>query len=287
MTYNDFISKLRAEVKDHKKPMHNDFTGDGATTLFVVTDIPVIEESYIVKVDGVQKTEGISNDYVIDRESGVITFTSPPGNGLDVTIDFKFANLSDSTWLSIINEIIDDMEGEFFIEEVDEDFDTTEKDDVSYSCPTNCLDVVNFFYKTIDNPSTRWTMVSEYTNWRYSRDENKIYLGTGFSITGYPLKLHFLKGFILGDSFSSTLDIPTNYIGVLRRGCLWRYYDHRLADKVNITTKVANERTITPLQNIQALSSHYYKLYLKEKGRKKPTKPVRLISNFKQGAGIP
>lgn len=55
MLYSDFITKLRAEAKDLARPMHNDFTGDGSTTLFATTDSPILEGSYIVKVDGTQK----------------------------------------------------------------------------------------------------------------------------------------------------------------------------------------------------------------------------------------
>lgn len=285
MTYAQFITILRAEAKDLAKPMHNDFTGDATTTLFQCTDHPVLESSYIVKVGGTQKTEGA--DYTFDRESGLLTFAVAPGAAVAVTIDYKFVNLTDASWFTIVNKIIDDMEGEFWREVVDDTFGDSVADAVSYDGKTGWIDVVNFWYKTVDDASVKWNMVSELANWRYSKDLNKIYLGNAFSTAGYPLKVHALKGYTRGTTTADTLDMQTAYEIVLQLGCLWRYYDYRLADRVQTETKVAKERTVTPLQNLQALSSHYYKLYLKEKGRKKPTKPMRVLTSRVPAGGTP
>lgn len=285
MTYAQFISKLRAEAKDLAKPMHNDFTGDATTTLFQCTDHPILEGSYVVKVGGTQKTE--TTDYTIDRESGLITFAVAPGAATAVTIDYKFVHLTDATWLTIINKIIDDMEGEFWREVVDESFGNSVADQNYYDGLANWIDVVNFWYKTSNSASLMWTQVKEYANWRYAKDLNKILMGRAFSTASYPLKVHALKGYVRGTATTDTLDMQTQFEGVLQLGCLWRYYDHRLADRVEVESKIAKERTITPLQNLQALSSHYYKLYLKEKGRKKPTMPMRVLGARNNLGGTP
>ncbi len=287
MTYAQFIAKLRAEAKDLAKPMHNDFTGDGSTTLFIATDAPILENSYVLQVGGVQKTEGAGNDYTVDLQLGLFTLASAPAATADVDLDFKYVKANDATWLTIINYVLDDMEGEFFREVDDEDFGDSVADQVSYNGGTGYIDVVNFWYKTTDDASVRWKMVSEFSNWRYSKDLNKIFLGRPFNSDGYPLRVQALKGFTRGDEVSDTLDIPSQFEGVLQLGCLWRFYDHLLAERVNIETKISKERTITPLQNLQALSAHYYKLYLKEKGRKKPTKPMRILGVRNPQGGTP
>lgn len=285
MTYAQFISKLRAEAKDLARPMHNDFTGDGTTTLFVVTDSPILEGSYVIQVNSVQKTEG--SDYTLDRELGLITFASAPTNGHAIDIDYKYVHLTDSSWITVINRVLSDMSGEFFREIVDEDFEDSVADQLDYACATNVIDVIEWWYKTSTNASENWTLVRDFSNWRYSADLNKLFMGRPFFTTGYKTKIHALKGYALGDETTDTLDIQDKYEGILQLGCLWKYYDYRLADRVETTTKVAKERTVTPLQNIQSLSAHYYKLYLKEKGRKKPTKPLRVLNNRLPNGGTP
>ena len=286
MTYGDFITKLRAEAKDLAHPMHNDITGDGSTTLFEVSDAPILENSYVLQVGGVQKTEGASGDYTVDVELGLFTLASAPSGSVEVDIDYKYVHLTNASWITIINEVIDDMEGDFWREVDDVDFGDSVNEQVSYDGDTNFLDVVNFWYKTTDDASVRWRMVSEFSNWRYSKDLNKIVLGRPFNSV-YPLRVQALKGYTRGTAIASTLDIQSKYESVLKLGCLWRYYDYRLADRVETTTKVSKERTITPLQNLQALSSHYYKLYLKEKSRNKPTKPMRVLNVRNPQGGTP
>lgn len=285
MTYSQFIAKLRAEVKDLANPMHNDFTGDAATTQFKVSDAPVLEGSYTVKVGGVTKDEGA--DFSVDRELGLFTFVTAPGNAVAVTIDFKYVHLSNASWLQIINEIIQDMEGEFWREVVDETWDTSEVNTLAYPAPTKCIDVINAWFRTSDTASLNWTQLIEYANWKYSKELNQVLLGRGFNSAGYPLKIDYLKGFTLGTATTDTVDFPDAYEIVLKLGCQWRFYDYRLAQRVEITSKLAEERTITPLQNIQALSAHYYKLYLKEKGRKKPAKPTKRLNAYNAQGGTP
>lgn len=283
MTYAQFITLLRSECRDYAKPMHNDMTGDGTTSLFQVTDFPVLEGSYIVQVAGSQKTEG--TDYTFDKESGVITFASAPAAAAAVDVDFKFVNVSDTSWIAIINRVIMDLQGSFFREVVDDDFEDTVNGEMEKDAPENCLDVIQWWYKTSDDTSTRWTLVGDTLNWRYSKESNKIHLGVAFN-SEYRTKLHYLQGYTLGDATTDTVDFQTEYMGVLQLGCMWKFYDYRLADRVNTETKVTQERTLTPLENLRNLSAHYYNLYSKEKGRKKPTKPGRLITNRLATGGI-
>lgn len=284
MLYSAFITIMRNEARDYAKPMHNDMTGDGTTTLFQLSDFPVLEGSYIVQVAGVQKTEG--TDYTIDRESGLITFASAPSAAAAVDVDYKFVNVTDSSWLTIINRVISDMQGEFFRDVTDDDFEDTVADETEKDAPDNCIDVVQWWYKTVDDPSVRWTLVGDTINWRYSKESNKIQMGAAFN-SAYRTKLHYLKGYVLGDATTDELDMQTEYHGVLQLGCMWKYYDYRMSDRVNTESMITQERTLTPLENIRNLSTHYYRLYLKEKGRKKPTKPGRLISNRLPHGGTP
>lgn len=61
-----------------------DFTGDGTTTTFTVTDKPKVIQSVIV--DGATKTAG--TDYQYNASTGVITFTSAPANNKTVVAKY-------------------------------------------------------------------------------------------------------------------------------------------------------------------------------------------------------
>lgn len=122
-------------------------------------------------------------------------------NGKAVTIDFKYVHLTNTSWITIINRVLNDMEGEFFKEVTDDSFGNTVVDSIEYPAPTGCIDVVNFWYKTSNSADLNWNMVVEESNWRYSKDENIIHLGTPFHISTYPLKLHYLAGYTKGTVF--------------------------------------------------------------------------------------
>lgn len=76
-------------------------TGTGSATAFPVvklygsganqrtrTNINPISGTLKIYLAGVLKTEG--TDYMIDYETGVITFTAAPGNGVAITAEFQF-----------------------------------------------------------------------------------------------------------------------------------------------------------------------------------------------------
>lgn len=50
-------------------------------------DADVVAYVYLA---GAVQTEGAGNDYTIDSTTGIITFTSPPGNGVAITADYLF-----------------------------------------------------------------------------------------------------------------------------------------------------------------------------------------------------
>ena len=78
-------------------------TGDNTTTVFNITKTYTAgSETYVrriskpvsggieVYVDGVLQTEGGANDYTLDYTTGVITFDTAPGAGLDITVTGSF-----------------------------------------------------------------------------------------------------------------------------------------------------------------------------------------------------
>ena len=63
-------------------------TGDGSQTQFQLDKKFIVENTDVIKVGGVTKTRGV--DYTINNDTGVITFSSAPGNGLAITATYEF-----------------------------------------------------------------------------------------------------------------------------------------------------------------------------------------------------
>lgn len=286
MLYSDFITRLRAEARDNPRAMHYDWTGDGSIVLFQLGDgdYPVLEDSYTFKINAVTQTE--PSQYSLDNEGGLITTQSAPTDGHPITLDYKKVKVTDDSWLNIINYVIDDMEGSYFREVDDPNFGNATQDAIEYSGPTNCIDVVQFFYRTVDNASLDWEPVIEYTNWRYSKDENELKLGSAL-VAGYPMRLHYLKGFARGTAVTDTLDIQDRFLGVLQLGCMWRYYDFLLGLRAQEQTKASKEEDLSPLSSLREQSRHYKRLYEEAKSKKKPTKPSRILYPSNQAEPMP
>jgi hypothetical protein len=60
------------------------FTGDGTTTLFTLTDPPVVPAGIMVFVDGILQREGAGNNYV--SGGSTINFDGAPDNGAEIDV---------------------------------------------------------------------------------------------------------------------------------------------------------------------------------------------------------
>lgn len=69
-------------------------TGDSSTTTFTLANAPVAPTTLAVYLNGSPQTEGSSADYIVNYKTGVITFTSAPGNTVAVTANYWYNNPS-------------------------------------------------------------------------------------------------------------------------------------------------------------------------------------------------
>ena len=105
MLVSEFITILRRSSKDLPVLTRDTFDGDGITSVFRTREAPILEDSFTVKVGGTIQVE--DTDFTIDRDTGVITFTSAPVSGSDnISIAYQYVNTSDTEWLEIINDIL-------------------------------------------------------------------------------------------------------------------------------------------------------------------------------------
>jgi len=291
MTYTTFITSLRNQTGDVRRRVHVDFIGDGATTIFQMPadTYPIYDDtsSYIIKVGGTQKTE--SSDYTLDKEAGTIVFQTAPTNGTAITIDCSAVYITNASWLSIINSTIASLGDDFWKEFTDDTNFVSVANMLSLSLSAhqaNCIAVYEFTYR--DSTSEDWRQVAEKTNWRYSRDENKIYLGiqNAFNIADKPFKVRGLKTYTLGDDVSDTIDVQDRFMTIIEYGCIARYWRWRYKNVVELISKMSQEASRTPLQELIMLSDRFDRLYEQEKAKLKPQKPAKLIPLFKNGGGI-
>lgn len=71
------------------------FTGDGSTTVFVVsTDGAVSEDSLLIDINGIVQCPGVSNAYTFDSGTNTVTFTEAPYDGRTITIR-QLTNVTD------------------------------------------------------------------------------------------------------------------------------------------------------------------------------------------------
>ena len=68
-------------------------TGNGTTTVFTLTNKPVIPGSQTVNVNAVAQTYG--TQYTMNFDTGSVTFTTAPANTLAVTADYTYYSVTD------------------------------------------------------------------------------------------------------------------------------------------------------------------------------------------------
>lgn len=290
MTYATWINQLRAQTGDIKRRVHVDWTGNGTDTVFQMPDdtFPVFNDSttYTVKLATVAQTE--TTHYTLDKVTGTLTMITAPGNGVALTIDSIAVYLLDADWLQVTNDVIKSMGDDFWKEFVDTSLTATVNmlSLSLVSAQVNCIAVYEFQRRT--STSNEWTPVEESCNWRYDRDNNIIYVGirTAFT-TADLLRIRGLKTYTIGTATTDTLDVQDKFLTVLEYGCIARYWRWRYKSVVELVSKMSQESSRTPLQELIMLSDRFDRLYEVEKGKLKPGKPARIIPPYKEGGGRP
>lgn len=291
MTYATWINQIRSQSGDTKRRTHVDWLGDGTTNVFQMPadTFPVLDDTttYAVKVATVLKTE--TTDYTLDKVTGTLTFVSTPTNGQAITVDGVAVHLLNADWLQITNDVIKSLGDDYWKEFVDTAH-TASAGMLSLSLAAlqpQCIAVYDFSRRFTSQEE--WTTVEEICNWRYDRDNNIIYVGISdaFGVNGELLRIRGLKTYILGTAITDTIDVQDKFLTVLEYGCLARYWRWRYKNVVELVTKMTQENTRTPLQELIMLSDRFDRLYELEKAKLKPGKPARIIPPYREGGGRP
>lgn len=292
MLYSALITQLRNQVGDTRRRVHVDFTGDGTTTVFQlpVDTFPVLDQSgtYTLKVAGSTQTE--TTNFTLDKDAGTIVFvTTAPTNGQALTWDASAVYLTDQNWLDIINAVIYSLGDDFWKEFID----TAHTATVNMlslslvSLQVNAIAVYEF-QRRVDTTED-WVPVEVDCNWRYDRDNNIIYIGIrdAFTLAGELIRIRGLKKYTIGTLVSSTLDVQDKFLTILEYGSIARYWRYRYKSVVELVSKMSQEASRTPLQELIMLSDRFDRLYEIEKAKLKPGKPAHIIPPYREGGGRP
>lgn len=291
MLYSALITQLRNQVGDTRRRVHVDWTGDGSTTIFQLPaeTFPVLDQSgtYVLKVAGTTKTE--TTDFTLDKDSGTIVFVgSAPTNGQAITWDASAVYLTDQNWLDIINSVIYSMGDDFWKEFIDTSLTST-ANMLSFSLVSsqpNCIAVYDFQRRS--STTADWNPVEEDVNWRYDRDNNVIYIGNlNAFLDGELIRIRGLKKYTIGSTVGATLDVQDKFLTILEYGSIARYWRFRYKSVVELVSKMSQESSRTPLQELIMLSDRFDRLYEIEKSKLKPGKPAHIIPPYRNGGGRP
>lgn len=288
MLYSAFITRMRNQVGDTRRRVHVDWTGDGSTVVFQCPKdtYPILDQTgtYVVKVNASTQTE-VSN-FTLDKETGTLVLGTPPSNGQAVTLDASAVYLTDDSWFTIMNDVIRSLGDDFFKEATDDTLTAT-ANMLSLTLSTGFIAVYDFLTRL--SATEDYYPVEEDTNWRYSRDENKIYIGNrdAFPTTGQVLRIKGLKTYTLGTAVTDAVDLQDKYLTILEAGCTARYWRYRYKNVIELISKESTESSRTPLQELIMLADRADRLYETEKLKLKPAKPARKIPIFKNGGGTP
>ena len=293
MTYASFITQLRNQTGDTRRRVHVDWTGDAiGTTIFQMPadTFPILDQvgTYVVKLAGTTQTE--NTHYTLDKNTGTLVMLTAPGNGVALTIDSSAVYITDTGWLEIINSTIKSLGDDFWKEFVDTSSFTTTANMLSLSLVASqpyCIAVYEFYHRV--SASNDWEVVESFTDWRYDRDNNVIYIGgrNTFPNSSELLKVRGLKTYTLGTAVTDTIDVQDKFMTVVEYGCIARYWKWRYKDVVELVSKMTQESSRTPLQELIMLSDRFDRLYEMEKAKLKPQKPPRVIPRHKEGMPRP
>lgn len=289
MTYAAFVTQLRAQSGDTKRRIHVEWTGNSSDTAFQMPEdtFPVLDDTstYTVKVNSVVKIE--TTDYTLDKTTGTLVLATAAPNGQTVEVDSVAVYLLDADWIQIINDVIRSLGDDFFKEDVDISSKTTTANMLSVTAPTSYIAVYGFDHRV--STSDDWQPVEEFTNWRYDRDNNTVYIGnrTAFANASELLRFRGLKSYTISTTAADSIDVQDQYFTILEYGGMGRYWRWRYKDVVEMVSKASMESSRTPLQELIMLSDRFDRLYETEKRKLKPAKPPRFIPQFKEGGGRP
>ena len=259
MLYSDLITLLRQDVNDFPVRRFDSADGDGATSVYNLSNTKVLENSYVVQVGGVTQTEGTA--YTMYPDQGQIIFNSGyiPGVGNDnITFQYESVNMRDSDWIDLINQVLLAKRKKLWIEFVNETDPSivTVLSQVDYPLSALASDIISLTNIEYQSSSTApWQDTKGFTNCIFYRDLQTLHMRPPFYVGGYQLRIKGIRAYVLGTTAGSTLELQERYWPVVRKYCE-SYFWERLATRASWQTgalsKEVNFENMTTLKKLAA-----------------------------------
>jgi hypothetical protein len=281
MITSALISELRREYDDNPKTVRVARRGNGSINIFNTGKFPVIENSYIVKVNNNTLTSAhATSGYTLDLDNGDLQVNATPANGQEVTVDMKYADWRDKNWLEAINGAISHLNGRGFFKQTVREAKYLSANVNSVSGPTNAVDMYELLYK----PNSTGNPIKLGINWSYQQDANKIILGTRLSI---PLSgfVSYLRNILTYTATSATLDVPDSWIELVKKRAGATFY-RSMAGKIARQGSATIKDGHLSFTNLRTMANDLDNEFEKMAIRKKPTRPAKDIQFVINGGGV-
>lgn len=288
LTYGSFIAEERIANGDTLKYSHDEQVGDGVTSVLLTSESPIGTATLTVKQAGVTLPEDTgSGFYTVDYQRGAITFSTAPASGATITVDYQKAVLTDTTWQNIINDAIESITGEFWKEVYSTGATQTVAYQKAYNMPTGCIDLMNVWISATGASTDPYeTLTTLGYNWRYSRDNNQLEFGNPYPTGGEYFQFHYLAGYTTSTLTTATIDVQQRFKPVIQYAVRERYWQHRIQERVHLTSAVSTERSTIQIDNLIQVADYWHGKFLEIKRQLKPAKPPHRLPRYVEGGGI-
>lgn len=279
-TISALISQCRREYDDIPKSVRVSRQGNGTINLFNTGKYPIVENSYVVYVGGVQKTE--NTDYTINLDSGDINISSTPSNGTEVRLEGKIATWRDKNWVEALNQGIESLNARGFFRQVVRESFTISANVRTFSGPSACVDLYELLYAPAVGSVSRLPQ-----NWSYQQDANKIILGSPFTTqayTGYRSYLRNLQKYNYS-STSGAVDALDDWVEIIKKKSGSNFY-RSLAGKVAKQGNATIDEGHFSFTNLRTMAKDLDDEFERLAARKKPTRPAKELQSNDPTAGV-
>lgn len=288
--YSDLISSIRSDVNDYPVRRFDSADGDGVTSVFALQNSKVLENSYTFQVGGVTQPENTA--YVLDPNVGQVIFATghlPPAANDNVTFQYESVNMRDADYVDLINQVLLSLRKKLWIEFINE----TDSSLISVlnlvdyplsAIASDILQLNNIEYQT--SPTAPWQDVRGFTNCIFYKDLQILHVRPPFSVSGYQMRIKGLRGYILGSSSSSTLELQQKFWPVVRKYVEALYWERMAAKATWQNGALAKEINFENMAQLKELATTVRKTADQLLSQVKLVKPPTSIPNVLFGVSI-
>ena len=198
--------------------LHQDrITGDSESTVYQTKYNPILENSMVLRVGGATQTEGLSGDFVLDYDTGVIDLSAATSSSIEAR--YKGVNATDQEWIDFIGDTIDEMGDQFFRMVIRSTSGITVSAGVqTYDCPSGCIKLLEF----LQSSESSGNFAKPYVNLRYDRRSNKLIMGNKPSSSSYA-QITYARKVERPTETSDSIDIEDAWIQLVKNGAFAKY----------------------------------------------------------------